>query len=365
MKNWGYCIAHKSIVESEKNTVRIVKFGLIGTGSIADFHARSIEQVEGAQLVAAHSRTTETGSAFAAAHGCEYEPTLEGLLARPDIDAVAITTPSGTHADLGIRAARAGKHILCEKPLDITTAKIDALIAACKENKVELGAIFPCRFGPGARAAKRAVEQGRLGQMAYCCAQIAWWRTQAYYDEGGWRGTRALDGGGALMNQGIHAIDLLQWLAGPVIEVSGRCQTILRDMECEDNAVAWLRFAHGGLGTIQGSTVCYPGEAKRVELKGDRGSITLVDDTLTLWKFDEERPEDEAIRAPAQGPQIVGGSSDPRAINTEGHRVQYADFVAALNEGRGPAISGAEGRDAVALINAIYQSSEENRIVQL
>jgi len=343
----------------------MVKFGLVGTGSIADFHARAISLVEGAQLVAAHSRMRENGEKFARENGCDFEPDLQALLARSDIDAVAITTPSGTHAEIGIGAARAGKHILCEKPIDVTVEKIDALIAVCRENHVELGAIFQSRFGAGAQAAKRAVEEGRLGQLTYCSAQVSWWRAAEYYAQSSWRGTRALDGGGALMNQGIHAVDLLLWLAGAVVEVSARCQTILRDIETEDNAVAWLRFAHGGLGAIGGSTVCYPGEAKRIELKGSRGSVTLVDDVPTLWQFDEERAEDENIRALAQQSRIGGGASDPRAIGVEGHRAQYEDFVAAIREKRRPAISGEEGRHAVALIRAIYQSSEENRIVRL
>lgn len=341
-----------------------VRFGLIGTGSIADFHAGAIAQVEGAELTAVHSRTLETGEAFARRNACDYEPSLEALLARPDIDAVAITTPSGTHAAIGIQAARAGKHVLCEKPLDVTVEKIDAFLAACAENGVELGAIFPSRFGIGAQAAKRAVQAGRLGQLTYCCAQVAWFRSQEYYNQSAWRGTRALDGG-ALMNQAIHAIDMLLWLAGPVVEVSARCQTLLRDMECEDNAVAWLRFANGGLGAIHGSTVCYPGEPKRVELKGSRGSITLVDDTPTLWQFDEEQPEDEAVRSQSQQSGLVSGVRDPRAISTEGHRAQYEDFVGALREKRSPAIPGTEGRHAVALINAIYESSERNDIVRL
>ena len=167
------------------------------------------------------------------------------------------------------------------------------------------------------------------------------------------------------MNQSIHAIDLLLWLAGPVMEVSARCQTILRDIETEDNAVAWLHFESGGLGAIQGSTVCFPGESRRIELKGSRGAITLVDDVPTFWQFDEEQPEDEIIRTHSKQSQIGGGASDPRAIGVEGHRVQYEDFVTAIQNGKSPAIPGEEARHAVALITAIYQSSDENRIVRL
>ncbi len=342
-----------------------MRFALIGTGTVARVHALALESVPDACLVAVHNRTQSTGEKFALDNNCDYEPTLERLLARSDIDAVAIATASGTHAEIAMQAARAGKHVLCEKPLDITPEKIDSLIAVCHDAGVQLGAFFPSRFGAGAQAAKRAVEQGRLGQLSYCCAQVAWFRTAEYYEASDWRGTYKLDGGGALMNQSIHAIDLLLWLAGDVVEVSARCQTRAHAIETEDNGVAWVRFAHGGLGTIQGSTVCYPGEAKRVELKGTKGSITLSDDNPILWQFDEERPEDEEIRSLGQYKTSAAGAADPRAISSEGHRAQYQDFVMAVREGRAPSVSGAEGRRSVALIQAIYQSSRNGEIIKL
>lgn len=342
-----------------------IKFAIIGTGTIADFHARAISMVDDAELVAVHSRTAGPGEAFAAKYNCRYYSSYEDLLNDDSIDAVAITTPSGTHSDLGVAAARAGKHILCEKPLDITVEKIDALVQACDSAGVTLGAIFQSRFGPGAQAVKRAVDSGRFGKLAQCSAYIPWWRSREYYASAGWRGTWGLDGGGALMNQGIHAVDQLLWLAGDVTEVSARCQTRLHDIEVEDNATAWLQFAHGGLGVIQASTCCSPGERKRIELKGEKGSITLVDDEPVFWQFTEERPEDAQARSLAENAQIGGGASDPKAISVEGHRVQFADFVAALRASREPLIPGREGRKVVALIRAIYESSKKGSIVKL
>jgi predicted dehydrogenase len=342
-----------------------VRFGLIGSGSIADFHARAIAIVDGAELIAVHSRTLEAGQEFAVTHDCQYEASLEALLSRPDIDAVAITTPSGTHAEIGIAAARAGKHVLCEKPVDVTVEKVDELMAICADQNVVLAGIFPSRFGAGPRATKRALEAGRFGRLVQCSAHIPWYRTDEYYSKVGWRGTWALDGGGALMNQGIHAVDLLLWLAGDVSEVSARFQTRARAIEVEDNAVAWLRFKEGALGVIQASTVCYPGERKRVEIRGERGSVTLVDDMPVFWQFEEELPEDDGVRQLAQNSQIGGGFSDPKAINVEGHRAQYQDFVTALLTGSSPAIVGNELRRAVACIRAIYQSSETNSVVIL
>lgn len=347
-------------------SMKSLRFALVGTGSIAVFHARAIELVEGAQLVAVHSRCAETGEKFAAEYDAEYVGDYQALLARDDIDAIAITTPSGTHAELGIQAAKAGKHVLCEKPLDITPARIDALVEACRENGVQLGAIFQSRFGPGAQALKKAVEEGRFGQLAQCAAYVPWYRSAEYYASAGWRGTWELDGGGALMNQSIHAIDLLLWLAGDVKEVSARCGTALHgNIEVEDNAVAWLSFQNGAFGVVQGSTACYPGESKRVEIKGSRGSATLIDDMPVFWQFDEEWPQDAEVRALAQSAQIGGGASDPKAISIEGHRAQYADFVGAILEGREPAVPGSDGRRAVELICAIYESSRRNSLVQL
>lgn len=342
-----------------------VKFGIVGVGNIAGFHARAIEMVEGAELVACFARSRENGENFARENNCDYASTLQELLSRDDIDAIAITTPSGTHAEIGSLAAQSGKHVLCEKPIDISVEKIDELIAACERSGVLLGAIFQSRFGPGAQALKHAVEQNRFGKLAQCSAYIPWFRSKEYYASAGWRGTWALDGGGALMNQGIHAIDLLLWIAGDVFEVSARCDTRLHPIEVEDNAVAWLRFKNGSLGVVQGSTACYPGESKRVEIKGERGSVSLIDDVPAFWQFDETRAEDAGVLALQQSAQIGGGGSDPKAISIEGHRAQYEDFVGAITEKREPAIPGSEGRRAVQLIRAIYDSSQTNTTIKL
>ena len=342
-----------------------IRFGIIGVGNIAAFHARAIETVEGAELVACHSRSRDAGEKFALENHCEYRSSLEELLQSDDCDAVAITTPSGTHAEIGIFAAQNGKHVLCEKPIDISVEKIDELIDACAAKGVLLGAIFQSRFGPGAQALKRAIEQNRFGKLTQCSAYIPWFRSAEYYASAGWRGTWQLDGGGALMNQGIHAIDLLLWLAGDVSEVSARIQTRLHPIEVEDNAVAWLQFKNGSLGTIQASTACYPGESKRVEIKGESGSVTLIDDFPALWEFESPHADDEGVLQLRENAQIGGGASDPKAISVEGHRAQYEDFVAAIRENREPQISGSESRRAVQLIRAIYDSSAQNKIITL
>lgn len=343
-----------------------LRFGIVGTGNIASFHARALAEVRGAELTAVTARRREAGEAFAREFQCAYEPDLEKFLAHTDVDAVAIATPSGTHAEVGIAAARAGKHVFCEKPIDVTLEKIDRLIEACRDNGVQLGAVFQSRMGQGALALRRAVEGNRFGRLSQCSAFIPWYRSDEYYESAEWRGTWELDGGGALMNQGIHAVDLLLWLAGDVAELSARCDNRLHSgIEVEDNAIAWLRFANGALGAIQGSTCSWPGQRKRIEIMGEHGTAILEDDVVRVWKFAEERPEDEGIRVGAEPSNIGGGASDPKAISTEGHRRLYEDFVAAVSEGRPTKISGEEARKAVELILAIYRSSRENAIVRL
>ncbi len=343
-----------------------IRFAIIGTGNIAVFHASAIALVAQAQLVAVHSRREKEGFEFASKWGAQYLGDLGALLRRDDIDAVCLTSPSGTHAELGALAARAGKHVLCEKPLDISPQKVDELVDVCEENQVRLGAIFQARFGRGVVALKTAVDEGRFGKMAWASAYVPWYRSQAYYRSAGWRGTWELDGGGALMNQSIHAVDLLLHLAGEVEEVSACCTRALHDeLEVEDTAMAWLKFKSGALGVIQGSTACFPGEAKRVELKGSSGSATLVDDRPTLWQFAEERSGDEEVRSWGAETKIGGGASDPNAISIEGHRAQIEDFARAIQEEREAAIPGREGRRAVELICAIYESNKSGQIVRL
>ena len=342
-----------------------IRFAIVGAGNIANFHARAIELVPSATLVAVHSRRAEPGQTFAQKYGAEFAPDYDALLARDDIDAICITTPSGTHAELGSAAARAGKHVLSEKPLDITPERVDELVKVCADNNVQLGGIFQARFGKGALAFKQAVDGGRFGQLAWASAYVPWYRSEEYYQSAGWRGTWDLDGGGALMNQSIHAVDLLLWLAGDWDEVSARCGNVLhKGLEVEDTAMAWVKFKSGALGVIQGSTACYPGELKRVELKGSTGSATLVDDMPTLWQFATEAPEDETVREWVKQAQIGGGAADPMAISIEGHRAQIEDFAQAIRENREPAIPGRDGKKAVELICAIYRSSRENTIVR-
>ncbi len=337
---------------------RQIGYGIVGAGSIADFHARAIAMVPGAKLCAVSSRTVEGAARVATAHGAVAAASLDELLARTDIDVVCVTAPSGVHGEIAIAALQAGKHVLCEKPLEITTARVDAILAAAQAAHRHVGVVLPSRLGDGASAVAAAVRAGRLGRMTLASAYVKWWRTDAYYAANRWRGTWALDGGGALMNQGIHGVDLLLWLAGVPEQLNAFAATLAHgSIEVEDTLVASLHFPGGALGSIECATSCAPGTSRRIELCGSRGSITLEDDAIVRWDFDEARPEDAEIKARMGRGALGSGAADPRAIGVEGHRRVIADMTEAVRNGRPPIVPGAEGRKSVALIEAIYTAA--------
>jgi len=343
-----------------------IKFGIIGTGTIADFHAKAIAAVEGATLVGVYSRSKEKAAAFAACHNTVAADSLEALLATPGLDAVCVTTPSGSHAEVAVPALKAGKHVLCEKPLDVTLGKVDAIIDAAAESGSRLAAVFQMRFGEGALKVKEAVEAGRFGRLTMCSAYIKWYRSQEYYDQGAWRGTKAFDGGGVLFNQGIHGIDLLQWLVGMPSEVQASVATLAHErIEVEDTAVALLKYPNGALGVIEGSTATWPGFSTRIEISGDKGTAIIEDGRITTWAFVEEQEGDAGIKESAAAPKLGSGASDPKAISIEGHRLQVEDLAQAIREGRAPVIQGEDARNAVQLILAIYEAAEKGAPVKL
>lgn len=342
-----------------------MKFGIIGSGMIAQFHAKAIDAMDGSQLRSVYSRNPKSSQAIADENGCAAYSDLDAFLADPELDIVTIATPSGAHLDPALAAVRAGKHVICEKPLEITTARIDRMIAEGEKQGVTISGIFNRRFNPALRALKKAIDAGRFGQIAMADAYIKWYRDQAYYDAGQWRGTWKLDGGGALMNQSIHAIDQLLYVAGPVKSVCGTVATLTHErIEVEDTAVAILEFESGARGVIQGSTACWSkdGHSAEINICGENGSVFLADDKFRVWEFQEEGPEDDAIRAELMiAPGTKGlGANDPNAIDFSGHLRNFQDVVAAIQEGRAPLVDGAEARKAVALINAIYESAQND-----
>jgi UDP-N-acetyl-2-amino-2-deoxyglucuronate dehydrogenase len=339
-------------------------FGIVGVGMIADYHAQAIAATNGGKLVGIATRNADNARAFARKHQVPFATTsVDELVARPDIQVVCITTPSGAHLEPALAAIRAGKHVVIEKPIEITTERADVLLEAADQAGVQIAPIFQARFGEGARALKAAVDAGRFGRLVLASAYVKWHRPTTYYT--GWKGT-ALDGGGALMNQAIHAIDLLQWFAGLPAEVfAWTTRRVHTHIQSEDTATAVLRFSDGALGTIEASTAAWPGWSRRVEILGERGSAMLEDDHLSKWEFRDALPGDEAIRAAKIDPSMASGAGAPNAITHHGHRRQIQDLIDSLAEGRPVAIDGREARRAVALIRGLYASAERGGPVRL
>jgi predicted dehydrogenase len=345
-------------------------FAIVGCGMIARFHARAILEIPGARVAALVSRSPANGETLIRETGipqCPTFATLAEAMKAPGVDAVIITTPSGAHKDPALESAAAGKHVVVEKPLEITGERCQAIIEACNRAGVKLCTIFPSRFGDANRALKAAIDAGKFGRLTLGETACKWWRSQAYYDDGGWKGTQALDGGGALMNQAIHNVDLLLWLMGDASHVAGFKATLAHErIEVEDTAVAVVTFKNGALGTIRATTSVHPGYPKTIAIHGDRGSAEIEQDDVVRWDFTPETTEDLATKAKfAAKVGASGGAADPKAISHEGHRRQLADFVQAVQTNQVPYVDGREGKKAVDLICAIYESQRTGRVVEL
>ena len=343
---------------------------IVGCGMIARFHVRALAEVPGARLAALVTRSPASARKLIDETGLAPVPVFTDLadaLKRPDVQIVIVTTPSGAHLESAIAAVNAGKHVVVEKPLEINPERCDRIIEACDRNRVQLCTIFPSRFHDANVTLKAAVVADRFGRLTLGETTCKWWRTQAYYDEGGWKGTQALDGGGALMNQAIHNVDLLLWMMGDATHVTGFTATLAHErIEVEDTAVACLRFRNGALGVIQATTSVHPGLPKTIGIHGDRGTAVIEQEDILRWDFSPETPEDAIVKARfSQKVGASGGSSDPKAISHAGHTRQLADFVRAIETNTSPKVDGREGRKAVALICAIYESMRTGRVVAL
>jgi len=342
-------------------------FGIVGCGMISNFHAKALEEIRGAKLVACFDRFAGSADKFAEANGCTAYHDLDEMLADPKVDIVTICTPSGAHQEPAVAAANAGKHVVVEKPLEITLKRCDAIINACKKNKVKLATIMPSRFGTANQELKKAIDKGRFGKLTMGDTYVKWWRTQEYYDSGGWRGTWLMDGGGAYMNQAIHNVDLLYWFMGEVADVNGMTGTLAhKRIEVEDTGVATIRFKNGALGVIEASTSVFPGLLKKTEISGTQGTAIIEQDDVLHWEFAKELANDKKIRKDlAKKSGNTGGASDPSAISYAGHTEQLKDFIKSIKSGKKPLVDGNDGRKSVEIILAIYQSSWTGKQVSL
>ena len=340
--------------------------GLIGLGMIADTHVLAISSSSNCFLKGAYDNVPGKAEAFVAKHGGVAYDSLEAMLSDPEISIISITTPSGFHLEPALEAARHGKHLLIEKPIEVTYERARQIIDAARENGVLVSGVFQSRFQEAARIMKDAIDKGRFGRIVLADAYIKWYRSQEYYDSGAWRGTWKIDGGGALMNQGIHAIDLLQWFMGKAESVSACTATLAHErIEVEDTGAAVVRFANGAIGVIEGTTGAYPGSPKRIEIRGTDGSAVLEEDSITEWNFRDSNEEDAEILRRFASASSAGGSSDPKAISFIGHQREYEDFAEAIMTGRRPFITGEDAAESVRLIESIYQSARSGSSVAL
>ena len=352
------------------------RIAIAGIGAVAKMHAESIRELSNAELVAGSCRTAEKGRTFAEEYDCEYYESTEEMLDATEPDVLDVCTPSGAHLGPTLAAAERGVHVLCEKPLEITTERIDEMIAACETAGVRLGGVFPQRYNPVVETVHDAAVDGRFGDVSVVNAYVPWWRADDYYD-GAWQGTRELDGGGAMMNQSIHSIDAVQWLAGatqgvksdvnPVSEVfayTARRAHGDEIMEVEDTAVAVLRFRDGALGQLLGATSMYPGTLKRIQLAGRDGTAEVLEDELVTWQFRDERDDDEATRRRFTETTSGGGSADPMSIDYAHHRANIEAFLDALDDDAEFMLDGDESRKAVAIIEALYESAARGEPVR-
>ena len=330
-----------------------IHVGLIGGGNITETHARAARAIPDVEISAVHGSNPEKIACLCREHGGTPYQDFDAFLKHRPMDLVIIGSPSGLHAEHGIAAARQGLHVLTEKPIEINTARTDALIEAAKQSKVQLGVIFQDRMKPHIRQLKSWVDQGLLGKILFVDARVKWYRPPEYYASSRWRGTQALDGGGALINQGVHTVDLLLWLLGDVARVKASTATLLHKIEVEDTATAILEFASGAVGVFHATTAAYPGYPRRVEITGTEGTVVLEHDRIIAVNL---RDASSAAIEPAAFDENQSASS-ATVSDFRGHQAVIEDFVQAIQQNRAPACDGFEGRRSVALIEAIYRAA--------
>ncbi|MEI7830662.1 MAG: Gfo/Idh/MocA family oxidoreductase [Prolixibacteraceae bacterium] len=340
--------------------MKIWNFGIIGAGLIADFHAKAIQSLENANLIGICSSNPDKARKLAEKYNCKIFKDSAELLHSDEIEIVTIATPSGAHMEPTIEAAQCGKHVICEKPLEISLERIDKMIEAHNRAGTKLGGIFNFRYHDSLKYLKSAVDKGRFGTITYASVQVPWWRNDDYYMDS-WHGTLKLDGGGALMNQAIHMIDMLQYLMGPVDSLQAYTATLCHSIEAEDTGVAILKFKNNALGVIYGSTASFPGQFRRIEITGTKGTVIQVENSFKVWQFADQTEADNEIFNRFNQIEGGGGVSDPGAIPFEPHARNIARFIDSIETGKTFEINGQEARKVVEIVLAIYISSREKR----
>ena len=345
-----------------------IGYAVVGLGRGMD-HVRCASRADHCDLLAVCDINPEAFHKLQGKYDADTYTDLDEMLKRDDIDIVSICTPSGTHSDLALKVAAAGKHALMEKPFDINVKKIDKAVQAFEEKGLKLGCIFQNRLASGNQKAKQIIDSGVLGKLILTVAQVKWYRTQDYYNlNGGWRGTWALDGGGSLMNQGIHTVDLFQWMAGPVTSVFAYTDVEAHDIETEDISTAVLKMKNGAKAILISSTATYPGFGTTLDIHGIDGGICMKNNDIKEIKYKGAKEEEINDILRTYGPEKdmeFAVAADPSTINRDTTHIQVKDMIEAVLENRDPLIKGSEGRQAVEIVNAIYESARTGKEVFL
>ena len=337
-----------------------MNIGLIGTGAISYKHGECYNEL-GYKIVACCDLRPESGQAFAEKHGAEFVADWKELVARDDVDYVDVCTYPDSHLGIVRECAAQGKAVLLQKPMDINLENCREMIRLAKDANIRLGVVSQHRFDDATIFLKKALAQGRLGKLLQADGYVKWHRPQSYYDRPG-KGTWKVEGGGALINQGIHTVDVLMYLAGRVSEVTAQWQLgSSHEMEAEDVVNALVRYSNGATGVIQASTAFWPGYTERIELHGTKGSAIITGDKLTAWDVEGDPGDD----APLTSADDESGASDPMAIPIENLKRGFSDFAAAVQAGNDPLIDGEEAYRALQIVLGVYESAREGRAVQL
>ncbi len=336
-----------------------LRVGLLGCGTVSGFHGAAIHDAEGVVLAGACSNSIRKAREFCRANGGEVFKSYDEMLASDKIDAVAICTPNGFHARQIMQAIEAGKHVLVEKPMALTIEELDAVVDAAKNSAVTVSSICQHRFTDEAQAIKKAIDGGELGRIVLASLTMRFYRSPEYYGQAPWRGTVAVDGGGVLMNQGIHGVDLLCWLLGQPVSVCGYAGTLLRDIEVEDTAAGAVLFESGAVASIDATVCSSPSFSQKIFISGEKGSILLDEDSITMWTLPTPCP------VKPRGDDGFTSSSGPTAINYRFHTKQYEDFARAVKTGQKPLIDAVQGRLPVEVIQGLYRSSREGRSIPI
>ncbi|HEY5584748.1 MAG TPA: Gfo/Idh/MocA family oxidoreductase [Ruminiclostridium sp.] len=341
-----------------------IRIGLVGCGTIGGLHAKLINELNGVELVAVADPNLLLTGELNKLYGCHQYNDYRKMLEYETIDIVSVCVPPALHYQVVIDAAQARKHVIIEKPMDIALNRADCMINECRKFGVKLSVISQHRFDTVIQILKEAIAEGRFGKLLMATSRTIWYRDLDYYTVHAWRGTSA-NGGGALMNQSIHYIDLLQYIMGDVKSVSGVCETLYhKSIEVEDTGIAIMKFESGAIGMIEGTTIAYPGLYSELNIYGEKGTISIKNDKLDFYKLkDGIIPKfDELLKKEDLSDAAV---SRPEDLDMRSHKKQYEDVIAAVKQNRDPLVSGEEGRKAIAIINAIYESSSKGSWIEI